>query len=681
MAAVVGSLLVELTASNDNLSKALTAAGHDLSKLETKTTRSLSRMDQAYSSRFSAMAKSATALSSTMLASFGGLAGGMIGGLAAGGILQGVKATADSIVEVGRAAQIAGVDFESFQELKYLAEQSFIPIDALQDGLKEMSLRTDEFVASAGKSGSAVQAFQRLGYTADELKQKIKQPSALFLELIDRMRQFDAAAQIRLSDEIFGGQGGEEFVQLLGRSQQELERTVQSARDLGVVMDTEILAKAQEVDRQFNALASTVGTVLKSAIVSAAQSLGQFIDGYRSLQNQRLSTLQAGQADTDMKRLDLENRILETKNNQNLSDRARTKALATYNAQLAQLTDHSAAIADAQSKLLPPLTVSTETWTPPAAPAVPATGQRSGGGQSSAATREQTDAAAELITKLEQELQALTMTGQQQAIFNNLNSAGAEATDAQREQISALTLQLYAQQEALSLAKDVTKGALGDIRSALSDGKITWQEWGDIALNILDKIIGKLEDQLVDALFSAEGILGGSGKSTGGGFLGAIGSLFGFASGGYTGDGGKYEPKGVVHGGEFVFDKESTAAAGTETLYGLMNYLKTGDASGLLNTLDGYSDGGFVGSSGRMSVPSARSTMAGFSSSVEDMGESVRSSTGSSEPGTIAINVSGARGNAEIADMVQQGVTAGLKAYNKQLPYRIKQINANPTKI
>jgi hypothetical protein len=33
----------------------------------------------------------------------------------------------------------------------------------------------------------------------------------------------------------------------------------------------------------------------------------------------------------------------------------------------------------------------------------------------------------------------------------------------------------------------------------------------------------------------------------------------GFADGGYTGDGGKYEPKGIVHGGEYVINKEQTS--------------------------------------------------------------------------------------------------------------------------
>ena len=35
-----------------------------------------------------------------------------------------------------------------------------------------------------------------------------------------------------------------------------------------------------------------------------------------------------------------------------------------------------------------------------------------------------------------------------------------------------------------------------------------------------------------------------------------------FYTGGYTGNGGKYEEKGIVHGGEFVIDKETTSKLG-----------------------------------------------------------------------------------------------------------------------
>jgi len=56
----------------------------------------------------------------------------------------------------------------------------------------------------------------------------------------------------------------------------------------------------------------------------------------------------------------------------------------------------------------------------------------------------------------------------------------------------------------------------------------------------------------------------------------------GFADGGYTGDGGKYEPKGVVHGGEFVFTKEQTRRAGVGNLYAAAK------------ALTGYAKGGYV---------------------------------------------------------------------------------------
>jgi hypothetical protein len=56
-----------------------------------------------------------------------------------------------------------------------------------------------------------------------------------------------------------------------------------------------------------------------------------------------------------------------------------------------------------------------------------------------------------------------------------------------------------------------------------------------------------------------------------------------FAEGGYTGDGGKYEPAGVVHRGEYVFDAATVRNAGIGTMVALHNQLR------------GYADGGLVG--------------------------------------------------------------------------------------
>ncbi|MGE1156748.1 phage tail tape measure protein [Pseudomonas kitaguniensis] len=61
-------------------------------------------------------------------------------------------------------------------------------------------------------------------------------------------------------------------------------------------------------------------------------------------------------------------------------------------------------------------------------------------------------------------------------------------------------------------------------------------------------------------------------------------SRSGFSGGGYTGDGGKFEPKGVVHGGEFVVKKEVVSQPGAREFLERMN----------ANT-KGYADGGYVG--------------------------------------------------------------------------------------
>lgn len=79
-----------------------------------------------------------------------------------------------------------------------------------------------------------------------------------------------------------------------------------------------------------------------------------------------------------------------------------------------------------------------------------------------------------------------------------------------------------------------------------------------------------------------------------------VGSFLGFANGGlvpafdtggYTGDGGKFEPKGVVHGGEFVFTKAATEALGVSNLYSLMRGAQ------------GYAEGGVVGKAPMASIP------------------------------------------------------------------------------
>lgn len=71
-----------------------------------------------------------------------------------------------------------------------------------------------------------------------------------------------------------------------------------------------------------------------------------------------------------------------------------------------------------------------------------------------------------------------------------------------------------------------------------------------------------------------------------------------FADGGYTGSGGKYEPAGVVHAGEYVFSQDDVRAAGGP---GAMDALRKG--------LRGYANGGYVASPSAPVMPAAQQSV------------------------------------------------------------------------
>ena len=113
--------------------------------------------------------------------------------------------------------------------------------------------------------------------------------------------------------------------------------------------------------------------------------------------------------------------------------------------------------------------------------------------------------------------------------------------------------------------KSAIKGFISDLR----EGKSAADALGNAMNSILDKVID----------IGLNMLLGGLGGG-GGGFLGG---LFGFAGGGYTGNGGKNQPAGVVHKGEYVFTKAQTERLGVGNLARLAK---------------GYANGGLVGSPG-----------------------------------------------------------------------------------
>lgn len=235
--------------------------------MERDMVRSTGRINQA-------LAMTSTRVGTFSKAMVAGLAGGAITAALAG-ITSGLGQTIKGIAAVGDEAKRAGVSLEAFQEWKYVAEQNRIGVDAMVDGLKELNLRADEFIASG--SGPAAEAFQRLGFGASELGDALKNPSELMLDIIARMEELDTAAQIRVADEVFGGTAGERFVEMVSLGSAKLRETAQRAHEVGAVMDEEMIAKAAELDRKFADLQTRIGSFFKSVSVGAAEAIEKIV--------------------------------------------------------------------------------------------------------------------------------------------------------------------------------------------------------------------------------------------------------------------------------------------------------------------------------------------------------------------------------------------------------------------
>ena len=434
------------------------------------------------------------------------------------------------MADIRNEAARAGVTTQVFQEWQAVAVKARIPMDALADAFKELNIRDDEFAQTS--KGSAAEAFSRLGLTPEEVKQRLKDPADLMLLLIDRTRQLnDTAAATRIFDELFGGTGAERLVSLLGQSTDEIRATINEAHRLGNVLDDDVIARAAEIDRQFNIITHTVGQNLKGAIVSAATALSQFIDSFRSFEDQQLETLSAEVTTIGRQRLDLENKILKLRAEQRDAF-AGNPFGRDYEADIKYLEDERAALGETEAQILRIIEARRKAAeTPPPAPAdwkplpVPSSGGGGGGGRdrSAALAEREAEAVRRLISDLQMELQLVGATNVERDIANALRQAGAAATADQQAQIVALISAIHAEEEATRRAtdaamemRDIGRDVLGGMISDLKAGK----DAADILANALDRVADRLISMALDGLFSGVG----SGRG-GGGFLGTTFTL------------------------------------------------------------------------------------------------------------------------------------------------------------
>lgn len=189
------------------------------------------------------------------------------------------------------------------------------------------------------------------------------------------------------------------------------------------------------------------------------------------------------------------------------------------------------------------------------------------------------------IAQLKAEAEGLGLTEEAAArlryeteLLNQADQKGIDLSAAQRAELGAKAAAM-AQVEiaaknvkaAFDFAKDATNGFLSDLRTGLANGENIFKSFGNAALNVLNKIVDKLQSMAVDSLFTG-------GSSSGGLFgsiLSGLGSIFtggtplGMGGIGHAATGGLVRGPGTgtsdtagvfaLSNGEFVMNAAATA--------------------------------------------------------------------------------------------------------------------------
>ncbi len=218
---------------------------------------------------------------------------------AAAGIVKMTTNTSQQIVESKRWADRLGMQVNQLRKLEYAAKNYGVTQSAIIDGLKELSMRTDEFVSQG--SGQAGEAYKALGISEQQLMQVKGDTEALFNLVRSRMREInDVSRRQNIADQLFGGQGGEQLTEMLQASEEEMSKFYRQAEEgytVGERTANQMIEwdrKLQQLKASFTSLKVTFTKEVIPILSEYIKKIKQWIDNNKQLISQNIKGLIQG---------------------------------------------------------------------------------------------------------------------------------------------------------------------------------------------------------------------------------------------------------------------------------------------------------------------------------------------------------------------------------------------------
>lgn len=666
--------------------------------MATKAEIILQAKDQTQAA-FAAVSRSMDGITSKASAIKGGLAG--IGvGIAAAFAFEQFKGAVDLLDSLDDLAEKTGISAEKLGELRFAGEATGTPLDALTSGISRLSKQMAE---AAGGNKEAIATFKTLGVEVKNADGTLRDSDEVLGDLADKFASYeDGAAKAALAQRIFG-KSGAEMIPLLNQGRQGIADLKTEAEQLGVVID----GRTAKAAATFNDNLTKIKLSAEGSAVTIAgpliQSLANLSDKF--LEARKSGGLLSAWFETykewvkgsygmlPAKKFE-DPRILgnpgsiasqvaawpraaapiisdapkepKAKKEKNPTDDAKRyiEGLDKQIERVHELSEVEKLVNQIRSDAPGTWTESMKRAAFLKAADIDATKEQAAVEKDQA--RDRSEASKRVLSEREEALQIISRTSTpleayNQALerLNELYREGHLPVEAHSRAVKAAAQDYEEAQKriddvnnaTLKQAADATQSFLGNGLADALDGN--FKNIGANFSRMLKRMVAEAAAaKIVQGIFGDK-VTGSGGGSTGGSAgggtnwvglaVGVLGKFFGFDKGGYTGPGGRMEPAGIVHKGEYVINAASTSKLDRA----------------FLDSLNGYAEGGYVSSDSPAQPSMFAASRDGMSKAPAGQGISVSSN--------YRIQIDARSDKGEIYAGVQKMIVQNNKAQDERL--------------
>jgi len=231
--------------------------------------RSLKKIDAA-GTKASRGLSNLTDRAKTLRVGMRALGGALAGVAAVGGLATLIDRSISAADAVGKTADKIGVGVEALQELRYAAQLAGVEQRTMDMALQRFTRR----VAEAAKgTGEAKQALAQMGIALKDQHGNIRRSEDLLNDVAEAFRRTtDPAERLRLAFKLFDSEGVAMVNMLVGGAET-LEATRRRARDLGIVLDEELVRNAEKARDELDTLGKVISANLTRAVLDLAPAI------------------------------------------------------------------------------------------------------------------------------------------------------------------------------------------------------------------------------------------------------------------------------------------------------------------------------------------------------------------------------------------------------------------------